>query len=112
MLSGDFEREYATAVGARLREVRRQKSLSLKDAAGASNGEFKAAVLGAYERGTRVVSVPRLRLLAALYDVPVEELLPDDHAGALGDNLRGARPTSLRVNLTMLRESKSLRRSL
>jgi transcriptional regulator with XRE-family HTH domain len=35
-------------------------------------------VLGAYERGERAISVPRLQRLAKLYDVPVDQLLPPD----------------------------------
>jgi len=35
-------------------------------------------VLGAYERGERAISVPRLQRLAKLYDVPVDQLLPQD----------------------------------
>jgi transcriptional regulator with XRE-family HTH domain len=57
--------------------VRRQKRLSLQAVAAASNQEFKASVLGAYERGERAISVPRLQRLARLYDVPVEQLLPE-----------------------------------
>ncbi len=68
---------YATVVGARLRAVRRQKRLSLQAVAAASGQEFKASVLGAYERGERAISVPRLQRLARLYDVPVEQLLPE-----------------------------------
>jgi transcriptional regulator with XRE-family HTH domain len=45
--------------------------------AAASGQEFKASVLGAYERGERAISVPRLQRLAALYEVPVDQLLPD-----------------------------------
>jgi hypothetical protein len=44
----------------------------------ASNQEFKASVLGAYERGERAISVLRLQRLARIYDVPVDQLLPDD----------------------------------
>jgi transcriptional regulator with XRE-family HTH domain len=42
----------------------------------ASEQEFKASVLGAYERGERVISVPRLQRLADFYNVPVDQLLP------------------------------------
>jgi transcriptional regulator with XRE-family HTH domain len=35
-------------------------------------------VLGAYERGERAISVPRLQRLAKLYRVPVDNLLPVD----------------------------------
>jgi transcriptional regulator with XRE-family HTH domain len=70
--------EYAVAVGARLRAVRRQKRLSLQAVEKASKLEFKASVLGAYERGERTISVPRLQRLARLYRVPVDQLLPPD----------------------------------
>lgn len=67
---------YARRVGQRLRAIRRQKGLSLQDVEAASRHEFKASVLGAYERGERIISVPRLQRLAGYYDVPVEQLLP------------------------------------
>ena len=41
-----------------------------------SGREFKASVLGAYERGERVISVLRLQRLAAFYRVPVDQILP------------------------------------
>jgi hypothetical protein len=49
-----------------------------------SEQEFKASVLGAYERGERAISVPRLQRLAKLYDVPVDQLLPNDDSSANG----------------------------
>ena len=67
-------------MGARLRTVRRQKRLSLQAVEKASRLEFKASVLGAYERGERTISVPRLQRLARLYRVPVDQLLPPDAA--------------------------------
>ena len=67
---------YAVAVGARLREVRRQQALSLQAVEAMSGLEFRASALGAYERGERVISVPRLQRLAALYRVPIDQLLP------------------------------------
>jgi transcriptional regulator with XRE-family HTH domain len=63
--------------------VRKQKGLSLQDVEGASNQEFKASVLGAYERGERAISVPRLQRLARFYTVPVDRLLPDDPDAAV-----------------------------
>jgi transcriptional regulator with XRE-family HTH domain len=63
-------------VGDRLRAIRRQKGLSLHDVEARSNQEFKASVLGAYERGERAISVPRLLRLAELYRVPADQLLP------------------------------------
>jgi len=67
---------YAYLVGQRIRAIRRQKGLSLQEVEAASAQEFKASVLGAYERGERVISVPRLQRLAGLYTVPVDQLLP------------------------------------
>lgn len=65
-------------VGDRLRSIRRQKGLSLHEVEAMSNEEFKASVLGAYERGERVISVPRLMRLAHVYGVPPEQLLPKE----------------------------------
>lgn len=67
---------YAQRVGERLRAIRLQKGLSLHDVEQASSKEFKASVLGAYERGERSISVPRLQRLAIFYGVPVDQLLP------------------------------------
>jgi transcriptional regulator with XRE-family HTH domain len=69
---------YAKRVGERLRAIRKQKELSLQDVEAASQEEFKASVLGAYERGERAISVPRLQRLARFYSVPVDHLLPTD----------------------------------
>jgi transcriptional regulator with XRE-family HTH domain len=73
---------YSRKVGERLRAIRRQKRLSLHDVEAASDAEFKASVLGAYERGERSISVPRLQRLAGFYDVPVDQLLPVDGDGS------------------------------
>jgi transcriptional regulator with XRE-family HTH domain len=67
---------YSQAVGERLRQIRRQKHLSLQEVEASSQQEFKASVLGAYERGERAISVPRLQRLAMFYKVPVDQLLP------------------------------------
>jgi transcriptional regulator with XRE-family HTH domain len=70
-------------VGERLRAIRRQKGLSLHDVEARSNLEFKASVLGAYERGERAISVPRLLRLAEIYEVPADQLLPRDADGEI-----------------------------
>jgi transcriptional regulator with XRE-family HTH domain len=75
---------YAGKVGIRLRGIRRQKRLSLQDVEAASGQEFKASVLGAYERGERAISVPRLQRLARFYRVPVDQLLPGDDGPDFG----------------------------
>jgi transcriptional regulator with XRE-family HTH domain len=88
MEDGVHTDEYGVALGARIRAVRKQKRLSLQDVEALSDQEFKASVLGAYERGQRRIAVPRLQRLAQLYRVPVDQLLPDaskvedkDHRG-------------------------------
>ena len=86
-----MKEEYGQKVGERLRLIRRQKRLSLQDVEMASNQEFKASVLGAYERGERAISVPRLQRLARFYRVPVDQLLPyneddpDEESARRGD---------------------------
>ena len=79
-------------VGERLRAIRRQKGLSLHDVEARSNLEFKASVLGAYERGERAISVPRLLRLAEIYEVPPDQLLPREleHEISLVDSDSGA----------------------
>ncbi len=76
---------YGKKVGERLRAIRRQKGMSLQEAEEASDQEFKASVLGAYERGERAISVPRLQRLARFYNVPVDQLLPRDENPSFGD---------------------------
>ena len=71
---------YSRKVGDRLRVIRRQKRLSLQEVEKDSEEEFKASVLGAYERGERAISVPRLERLAKFYNVPVDQLLPREDA--------------------------------
>ena len=72
---------YSQQVGERLRVIRKQKRLSLQEVEAQSNQEFKASVLGAYERGERALSVPRLDRLSQFYSVPVEQLLPREVTG-------------------------------
>ncbi len=74
---------YNERVGERLRSIRRQRGFSLQDVQSASEGEFKAAVLGAYERGERSLSVPRLHRLAGYYGVPVIQLLPPEPSAGI-----------------------------
>ena|SRR5665811_516126 len=76
---------YNDRVGERLRSIRRQRGFSLQDVQRVSEGEFKAAVLGAYERGERSLSVPRLHRLAEYYGVPVVQLLPPEPAAVTAD---------------------------
>jgi len=73
---------YSRQVGERLRVIRKQKRLSLQEVEKQSEEEFKASVLGAYERGERALSVPRLDKLSQFYNVPIEQLLPKEITGS------------------------------
>jgi transcriptional regulator with XRE-family HTH domain len=75
-------RDYAKALGERLRKIRLQKGMSLQDVQDASGGRWKAAVVGAYERGDRNVTVTRLSELADFYGVPLSEMIPSEETPA------------------------------
>ena len=75
------ELSYNEAVGQRLRSIRKQRGLSLQDVEEISGREFKASVLGAYERGERALSLPRLQRLAAFFNVGPANLLPQEEVG-------------------------------
>ena len=91
-------------VGDRLRAIRRQKGLSLHEVEARSGQEFKASVLGAYERGERAISVPRLQRLARFYNVPVDQLLPNDDGPSFGndDATRIRLDSTVRIDLRKL----------
>lgn len=97
---------YGRRVGERLRAIRRQKRFSLQEVESTSDQEFKASVLGAYERGERAISVPRLERLAHFYNVPVDQLLP--RVSTLGiasssiDLTDGNGRTGVTINLSQL----------
>jgi transcriptional regulator with XRE-family HTH domain len=96
-------RAYARLVGVRLRGIRRQKRMSLQEVERDSALEFKASVLGAYERGERAISVPRLQRLARLYRVPFSQLLPgDDGDDGAEPSETGRAPDKLILDLTKL----------
>jgi transcriptional regulator with XRE-family HTH domain len=79
---------FSREVGHRLRAVRRQRRLSLDDVERQSGGRWSASAIGAYERGFRNLSLPRLRELAEFYSVPMATLLGEidlrDEAGRTG----------------------------
>jgi transcriptional regulator with XRE-family HTH domain len=88
--SGDAapdDREYARALGSRLRAVRSQQRLSLHGVERKSDGKWKAVVVGSYERGDRAVSVARLAELAEFYGVPISELLPTEEGAGSGGRI-------------------------
>ena len=73
-------------LGEHLRRLRKQRGLSLLDVQAQSSDEFKASVLGAYERGERAISALRLARLADLYKLPVQAMLPPDGVVAEGSS--------------------------
>jgi len=82
---------FSVEVGRRLRAVRRARQLSLDDVERSSNGRWSASAIGAYERGFRNLSLPRLRELAEFYSVPMSVLLGEAEALDLSGASRQAR---------------------
>jgi transcriptional regulator with XRE-family HTH domain len=72
---GEDERAFTQAVGQRLRAIRQAQGLSLAEVEERSAGRWSASAVGAYERGFRTLSLPRLKTLADFYRVPVGVLL-------------------------------------
>jgi transcriptional regulator with XRE-family HTH domain len=100
---GEVPAAYGRKVGERLRLIRRQKRMSLQEVEASSGQEFKASVLGAYERGERAISVPRLQRLARFYNVPVDQLLPNDEGPAFdGSSAAPAHDASVTIDLRRL----------
>ena len=108
---GGDDLAYSCLVGERIRTIRRQKQLSLQDIEARSESEFKASVLGAYERGERAISLPRLHRLARFYNVPVDQMLPGGNDPA--DPTRrpvpdqGALDRKVVIDLTRLRTCRA-----
>ncbi|MEX1177382.1 MAG: transcriptional regulator [Nitriliruptor sp.] len=71
---------YTNEVGERLRRARVDRGMSLQDVERRSDGRWKAAVVGSYERGDRNISATRLLELAEFYGVTVAEILPGELA--------------------------------
>lgn len=105
------ELSFARLVGERLRQIRQQKKLSLSEVESATHQEFKASVMGAYERGERMISVPRLERLANFYGVTVDQLLPRDKQREGDIQSQSAAPTKLRIDVAKLslREGKEFK---
>ncbi|MGH8944790.1 MAG: helix-turn-helix domain-containing protein [Acidimicrobiia bacterium] len=67
---------FSVSLGQRLRAARRQRGWSLGEVEIQTEGEFKASVVGAYERGERAISAQRFSRLSEVYGIPPAELLP------------------------------------
>lgn len=75
---------YSKDVGERLRQVRVDRGWSLQEVERASEGRWKAAVIGSYERGDRNISATRLLELADFYGVRPSDVLPGEMAPQRG----------------------------
>jgi transcriptional regulator with XRE-family HTH domain len=93
--------EVNVRLGEHLRRLRKQKGLSLLDVQALSEGEFKASVVGAYERGERAISAVRLARLASLYKLPLQAMLPPAEGGD------GTTTPGIAIDVTRLDHAKS-----
>lgn len=75
--------DFNYALGQRLRAARRHRGWSLGDVESHTEGEFKASVVGAYERGERSISVQRFAALADIYGASAGDLLPPESGSEL-----------------------------
>jgi len=72
--------DHVKALGVKLCSIRQQQGLSLLGVEHKSGGQWKATVVGSYERGDRAATVQKLTELAGFYGIPVNEPLP--HSGS------------------------------
>lgn len=95
--------DYSHNVGKRLRKIRIQNKLSLKEVEKSTKGSIKASILGAYERGERVISIPRLYELATYFNVPVDYLIGNEQVQAQKEAPRSKSVTGgIKINLVNL----------
>jgi transcriptional regulator with XRE-family HTH domain len=85
---------FSRGLGDVLRRTRQGLGLTLHDMQRISRGSFKPSTIAGYERGERMISLERFRMLAALYGVPADQLL----AEALEESNGGA-PERLVIDL-------------
>jgi transcriptional regulator with XRE-family HTH domain len=91
--------DLATALGIVLREARRSRGLTLREAQEASGGEYRVSTLAGYERAERMLTLERFCGLAGLYGFAPEELL----ARVLVERSRGSR-RSVVIDLSRLEQ--------
>jgi transcriptional regulator with XRE-family HTH domain len=85
-------------ISIRLRQIRKQQNLTLKQVEIRSRGKWKAVVIGSYERGTRSLSISKAKSLCEFYGVPLSALFQSEgiqqvppSEGALRIDLRNLR---------------------
>lgn len=67
-------------IGSRMREARKITKVSLSEVERYTRGEFKASVVGAYERGERAMTVERFVGLCKIYRAFPERILIEAEA--------------------------------
>lgn len=80
---GSDDKAFGLSVGQRLRAIRQAQGLSLAEVESRSVGRWSASAVGAYERGFRTLSLPRLKSLADFYRVPIGVVLGEPHPSSL-----------------------------
>ncbi|MBW3562078.1 MAG: transcriptional regulator [Actinobacteria bacterium] len=103
--------DYQLELGQRLRQIRSQQGLTLQEVEERSDGEWKAVVVGSYERGDRAVSVAKLARLAGFYGVPVSELLPEiPEGGSRGIDTGRVPEARVKLDLSSLERDETSNR--
>jgi transcriptional regulator with XRE-family HTH domain len=94
-------------ISIRLRQIRKQQNLTLKQVEIRSRGKWKAVVIGSYERGTRSLSISKAKSLCEFYGVPLSALFQIE-------GIQQVPPTegALRIDLRNLRSKISQNDSL
>ena len=89
-------------ISKRLRQIRKQQNLTLKQVEIRSRGKWKAVVIGSYERGTRSLSISKAKSLCEFYGVPLSALFQSE-------GIQQVPPTegALRIDLRNLRSKIS-----
>ncbi len=89
-----------------LKDVRRQKGLTLREVERISEGKWKAVVIGSYERMDRALTLKRALELARFYELPLAQLLGLSRGNSLHSNSEGdAVARELRLDLRRLRST-------
>lgn len=71
------DREFLKGLGERLRWLRERRGWALQQIESMSSLEFKASVVGAYERGERQIGVDRLHRILGFYGASMADVWPD-----------------------------------
>ena len=89
-------------ISKRLRQIRKQQNLTLKQVEIRSRGKWKAVVIGSYERGTRSLSISKAKSLCEFYGAPLSALFQSE-------GIQQVPPTegALRIDLRNLRSKIS-----